>query len=127
MGLTDAAEIQQMVFDVDGQVPFRVEDVQLHVRWGLMPPLGKVPWKVQDVHDDVKLNDVLLEVEMYSKMRVFDAPLCDVVRILFKILDVMSLPDGVDKVDGLIDVNVLNSPTVLDEQGDVEANWCGLL
>ena len=60
-------------------------------------------------------------------MRVFDILLYDVVRSLLKMLDMLSLLDDVDKVDGLIDVDVLNSPTVLDEQGDVEANWCELL
>ena len=64
---------------------------------------------------------------MYSKLRAFDAPLYDVVRSLLKMLGMLSLLDDVDKVDGLTDVNVLNSPTVLDEQGDVEANWCELL
>ena len=65
---------------------------------------------------------------MYSKMRASDdAFLYDVVRILLKMLDVMSLLDDVDKVDGLTDVHVLSSPAVLDEQGDVEANWCELL
>ena len=94
-----------MVFDADGQVPFKVEDAQLHVRWGLMPPLGKVPWMVQDVHNDVKFDDVLLEVGS-----------------LLKMFGKLSLLDDVDKIDGLIDVSMLDSPTVLDEQGDVEAN-----
>ena len=92
-----------------------------------MPPLGKVPWDVQDIHDDVKLDDVILEVEMYSKMRAFDALLHNVVRFLLKMLDLLSIPDDVDKVDGLNDIDVLNFPTVLDQQGDVEVNLCDLL
>ena len=35
--------------------------------------------------------------------------------------------ENVDKVNGLNDVDVLGSPTVLDEQGDVEVNLCDLL
>ena len=37
------------------------------------------------------------------------------------------LLEDVDKVNGLNDVDVLDSPTVLDEQGDVEVNLCDLL
>ena len=37
------------------------------------------------------------------------------------------LLEDVDKVKGLSDVNMLDSPTVLDEQGDVEVNLCDLL
>ena len=39
----DAAEVQQVVLDVDGKMPFKVWDVHLDVRWGVLPPLGKVP------------------------------------------------------------------------------------
>ena len=53
VGHADAAEVQQMVL---GDV------VQLDGCWGLMPPLGKVPNNVQDVEDDVRLDDNLLEV-----------------------------------------------------------------
>ena len=37
------------------------------------------------------------------------------------------LLENVDKVNGLNDVDVLDSPTVLDEQGDVEVSLCDLL
>ena len=124
--MNDPDESISFDYDVEVDGPFRVEDVQLHIRWGLMPPLGKMPWKVQDVHDDVKIDDVLLKVGMYSSVRAFDALFYDVVGSLLKMLIMLSLLDDVDKVDGLTDV-VLNSPTVLDEQGDVEANWCELL
>ena len=35
------------------------------------------------------------------------------------------LLEDVDTVNGLNDVDVLDSPTVLDEQGDVEVSLCG--
>ena len=53
VGSTDAAEVQQMVLG---------DAIQLNSCWGLMPPLGKVPNNVQDVEEDVRFDDVLLEV-----------------------------------------------------------------
>ena len=50
---TDAAGVQRMVLG---------DAVQLDGCWGLMPPLGKVPNDVQDVEDNVRLDDSLLEV-----------------------------------------------------------------
>ena len=37
------------------------------------------------------------------------------------------LLDDVDKVNEVIDVDILDPLTVLDEQGDVEVNVCDLL
>ena len=39
----------------------------------------------------------------------------------------ISLLDEVDKVNDVADVDVLDFPTVLDEQGDVEVSLCDLL
>ena len=44
-----------------------------------------------------------------------------------KMSTVTLLLKDVDKVNELNDVNVLGSPTVLDEQGDVEVSLCDLL
>ena len=116
-----------MVFDVDGKVPFRIRDVHLNVRWGLMPPLGKVPWDVQDAHEDVKLDDALLEIDVHSKVKTSDVLLHDVVECLQKVSATIFLLKDVGEVNGLSKVDMLDSPTVLDEQGDVEVNLCDLL
>ena len=42
------------------------DDVQLDGSRGLMPPLGKAPKDVQDVYDDVKLDEVLLEMVYFK-------------------------------------------------------------
>ena len=106
-------------------MPFTVQDVQHDDSWGLMPPLGKVPWDVQDIRDDVKLNDVLLEM-IYSKVRTSDVLFCEDVEDLLMMFSI-SLLDEVDKVNDVTDMDVLDFPTVLDEQGDVEVNLCDLL
>ena len=36
-----------------------------------MPLLGKMPWEVQDAHKDVRLDDVLLEVDVCSKLMMY--------------------------------------------------------
>ena len=40
---------------------------------------------------------------------------------------IVLLLNDVDKVNGQSDVDVLDFPTVLDEQGDVEVSLCDLL
>ena len=106
-------------------MPFTAQDVQHDDSWGLMPPLGKVPWNVQDIRDDVELNDVLLEM-IYSKMRTSDVLFCEDVEDLLMMFSI-SLLDEVDKVNDVTDMDMLEFPTVLDEQGDVEINLCDLL
>ena len=92
-----------------------------------MPPLGKMPWDVQDAHEDVKLDDDLLEIDVHSKVKTSDVLLYEGVEGLFKMFAMMFLLDEVDRVNGLSDIDVLDYPTVLDEQGDVEINLCDLL
>ena len=72
VGPADAAGVQQMVLDVDGgKTQLEVWDVHLNVRWGLTPPLGKMPRGVQNAHVDVKLDDALLEVDVHSRVPNF--------------------------------------------------------
>ena len=56
-----------------------------------------------------------------------DVLLHDGVEDSLKMSTMTLLPEGVNKVNGLNDVDMLNSPTVLDEQGEVEINLCDLL
>ena len=86
-----------------------------------MPPLGKVP---QDVHVNVKVVDDLLDV-VCSKMESFDVLFFKDVQALLMMFDILPLDD--DKLSEVDDIDALNFLTVLDEQGDVEANLCGLL
>ena len=92
-----------------------------------MPPLGKMPWDLQDAHKDVRLDDVLLEIDVCSKLKTSDVLLHDGVESLLKVFAMIFLLEDVDNVNGLNDGDVLDSPTVLDEQGDVEVNLCDLL
>ena len=64
---------------------------------------------------------------MHSKVKTFDVLLHDVVECLQKMFATMLLLEDVSDVNGLSKVDVLDSPTVLDEQGDVEVNLCDLL
>ena len=116
-----------MILNVDGKVPLEVCDVHLNVTWKLMPPLGTEPWDVQDAHVDVKLDDALLEIDVYSKLPSSDVLLSDEVGVVLKMFAIVLLLDDVDKVNGQSDVEVLDFPTVLDEQDDVEVNLCDLL
>ena len=56
-----------------------------------------------------------------------DVLLHDGVEDSLKMSTMTLLLEDVDKVNGLNDVDVLDSPTVLDEQGDVEVSLCDLL
>ena len=89
-----------------------------------MPPLGKMPRDVQNAHEDVKLDDALLKVDIHSRVPTSDVLLLDDVGSVLKIV---LLHDDVDKVNGQNDVDVVDFPTVLDEQGDVEVSLCDLL
>ena len=51
----------------------------------------------------------------------------DGVEGFLKMFAMILLLGDVGKVNGLNTVNMLDSPTVLDEQGDVEVNLCDLL
>ena len=64
---------------------------------------------------------------MHSKMKTVDVLLHDVVECLPKMFATMLPLEDVSDVNGLSKVDVLDSPTVLDEQGDVEVNLCDLL
>ena len=94
-----------------------------------MPPLGKMSYDVQDVHEGAKLDDDdLLEIDVNSRLMTSDVLFNDGVEGLLKMFAmIFPLEDVVDKVSGLNDVDVLDSLTVLDEQGDVEVNLCDLL
>ena len=56
-----------------------------------------------------------------------DVLLPDDVGSVLKMFAIMFLLDDVDKVNGQNDVDVLDFPTVLDEQGDAEVSLCDLL
>ena len=64
---------------------------------------------------------------MSSRLKTSDALLHDSVESFLKMFAMIFLLDDVDNVNGLNDGDVLDSPTVLDEQGDVEINLCDLL
>ena len=81
----------------------------------------------RDVHEDVKRDDTLLEVVVCSIRKMPDVLLHDGVKGSLKMSTMTLLLEDVDKVNGLNDVDVLDSPTVLDEQGDVEVSLCDLL